>query len=101
MGYAGAWLAPRDGGEPDVTAGIPAFEDEHASLLAPEGSTDPPTHRRPQRPTARSRRWTAENRLAAVRNRPIGGFPEAAEKQMEPNRVSIRLFGDVLSTTPK
>jgi hypothetical protein len=32
-------------------------------------------------------------------NRPIGGFTAAAEKQMEPNRVSIRLFGDVLTTT--
>jgi hypothetical protein len=31
----------------------------------------------------------------------IGGFMAVAEKEMEPNRVSIRLFGDVLTTTPK
>jgi len=43
------------------------------------------------------RRPTTALRLAD--KRPIGGFAAVAEKQMEPNRVSIRLFGDVLTTT--
>ncbi|PVD09675.1 hypothetical protein EF913_18220 [Streptomyces sp. WAC04189] len=32
--------APPDGGGPDVTAGIPELEDEHASLFGAGGSAD-------------------------------------------------------------
>ncbi|BCL31717.1 hypothetical protein GCM10017557_65760 [Streptomyces aurantiacus] len=78
MGYAGAWLTPHDegghdGGGLDVTAGIPVFEDEHASLSAPEGPRSPAGaagHQR-RRPGKVDRRPTTALRVAD--NRLIGG----------------------------
>ncbi|MFJ8791678.1 hypothetical protein [Streptomyces sp. NPDC102462] len=60
--------APPDGGGPDVTAGIPDIEDEHASLFGVVGAVD---------------RVNRGHVMAGIGNR------------MEPIRVSIRLFGDV------
>jgi hypothetical protein len=60
--------APTDGGVPDVTAGIPEIEDEHASLFELGAGSAP--HR-------------CSRLMGAIGNR------------MEPNRLSIRLFGNV------
>jgi hypothetical protein len=38
---------------------------------------------------------------AGSRRSTAAGLWEVIGNRMEPNRVSIRLFGDVLSTTPK
>ncbi|WP_143659163.1 hypothetical protein [Streptomyces sp. SA15] len=63
--------APTDGDVPDVTAGIPEIEDEHASLFEVGAGSAP-------------RRCGRLGRLmGAIGNR------------MEPNRLSIRLFGNV------
>ncbi|WP_395576207.1 hypothetical protein [Streptomyces sp. BK79] len=56
-----AWQLLPTGVEPDVTAGMPELEDEHASLFSER----------------------VDRLMRGIGNR------------MEPNRVSIRLFGDV------
>ncbi|WP_221351303.1 hypothetical protein [Streptomyces beigongshangae] len=71
-------------------------------FLAPEGPDVPRRSRRPKPADGPGKaRQKAETASWAAENRQVGGFAAAAGKQMEPNRVSIRLFGDVLVMTPK
>jgi len=110
---------------PEVTAGSPEIEDEHASLL---NNVVPGL--RWWECGGTSRRWKhtlsgavpnrcgtedRQVREVVVKGGPADGLEPCTSvptgpgerlmavigKQMEPNRLSIRLFGDVRSTTPK
>lgn len=118
-------MADSGRGGPDVTAGIPGFEDEHASLLnnvvrrmrweecgGISGALGATWVRRNvqqvfyRRPTAAggNREGWSGGRFRAVDVGPMGAderLMAVIGKRMEPNRLSIRLFGDVRSTTPK
>ncbi|AVH59621.1 hypothetical protein C4B68_32090 [Streptomyces dengpaensis] len=62
--------APTDGGVPDVTAGIPEIEDEHASVF---GRLTGVGRRRPRRLTAAGGRPGAARRVAYGGHRKMDG----------------------------